>query len=151
MKERFKQYYMRIANTVAEFSYAKRLKVGAVLVNKHNRIIGTGYNGTPAGSCNCCEEIVDGVERTKENVIHAEQNLILSIAKSNESTNETTLFVTHSPCIYCAKLIQGSGIGSVFYQHQYRDDSGIKYLRKYNILVEQIILDENINTKYDHV
>ncbi len=141
MKERFKQYYMKIAKTVSEFSYAKRLKVGAVLVNRHNRIIGTGYNGTPAGECNCCEEIVDGVERTKDSVIHAEQNLLMSIARSNESTNETYLFVTHSPCVFCAKLIHGSGVKSVFYEQEYRDLSGVEYLTERGVSVERVIVE----------
>ena len=123
---------MEIAETVSKMSYAKRLQVGAIVV-KDNRIISIGYNGTPSGWDNNCE---DENNKTKPEVIHAEANSIMKLASSNESGKGSVMFLTHAPCIDCAKLIYGSGIAQVFYKNEYRDQSGVEFLKKCNVIVE---------------
>ena len=142
MKEKFKRAYMQTAHTFAELSHARRLKVGAIVV-KEDRIISIGYNGMPAGWDNDCEEETryeDGgvLLKTKSEVLHAETNAIAKLAKSNDSGNGATMFITHSPCIECAKLIYQSGINHVMYMQNYRDDAGIKFLEKSGVVVEQV-------------
>lgn len=143
MKEKFKQVYMQTAQTFAELSHARRLKVGCIIV-KDDRIISIGYNGMPAGWDNNCEHEMkwpNGEIRflqTKDEVLHAESNAIAKLARSNESGEGANLFVTHSPCIECAKLIYQSGINQVYYGMQYRDDAGIKFLETSKIFVEQV-------------
>ena len=132
MKDRMKGMYMEIAETVSKMSYAKRLQVGAIVV-KSNRIISIGFNGTPSGWDNNCE---DENNKTKPEVIHAEANLIMKLARSNESGMGSVMFLTHAPCIDCAKLIYGSGITQVYYKHKYRDQSGVEFLKKCNVIVE---------------
>ena len=122
---------MEIAETVSKMSYAKRLQVGAIVV-KDNRIISIGYNGTPAGWDNNCE---DENNKTKPEVIHAEANSIMKLASSNESGMGSVMFLTHAPCIDCAKLIYGSGITQVYYKHKYRDQSGVEFLKKCNVII----------------
>lgn len=134
MTYRFRQYFMRIAEETAQLSYAVRLKVGAIIV-KDRRVISIGYNGTPAGWDNCCEIEVDGKLVTKPEVLHAETNALAKLARSHESGEEATLFITHAPCIECAKLIHQSGIKEVYYKHEYRSTDGIEFLRKCNIAV----------------
>lgn len=148
MKQKFINYFMKIAEVTATLSYAKRLQVGAVIV-KGNQIIGTGYNGMPTGWENNCEdEIVESysgfegaihrtVLKTKPEVLHAETNAIAKVSRSTESSEGATLFCTHAPCIDCAKLIYQAGISSVYYRDQYRDDSGLKFLRQGNVNVHQ--------------
>ena len=133
MKKKFIDYFMGIANLTSKLSYAKRLQVGAVIV-KGNQIIGTGYNGMPTGWDNCCEDKVwtqdgDYGLKTKPEVLHAETNAIAKVAQSTESSQGSTLFCTHAPCIECAKLIYQSGISTLYYKEQYRDDSGVKFLK----------------------
>ena len=125
---------MAAAEVYAKLSSAKRLQVGCVIV-KDNTIIGIGYNGMPSGWTNECE---DASGSTKPEVIHAESNAILKIAKSTNSTQDADLFVTHAPCIHCAKLIHQSGIKSVFYRNTYRDECGIEFLNKCNINVSKV-------------
>jgi dCMP deaminase len=125
---------MEIAETVSKMSYAKRLQVGAIVV-KDNRIISIGYNGSPAGWDNNCE---DENNKTKPEVIHAEANAIMKLARSNESGMDSVMFLTHAPCIDCAKLIYGSGITQVFYKNEYRDQSGVEFLKKCNLIVNQL-------------
>jgi dCMP deaminase len=149
MKEKLKLAYMKTAETFAELSHARRLHVGAIVV-KDDRIISIGYNGMPAGWDNNCEDeivvaVVDGVPqreikelKTKPEVLHAETNAIAKLAKSNESGMGATMFITHAPCLDCAKLIYQSGIGSVLYRNTYRDTSGITFLEKSGIKVEQV-------------
>ena len=131
MKPKFEKMYMEIAETVSKMSYAKRLQVGAIVV-KDNRIISIGYNGTPAGWDNNCE---DENNKTKPEVIHAEANSIMKLASSNESGKGSIMFLTHAPCIDCAKLIYGSGITQVYYKHKYRDQSGVEFLKKCNVII----------------
>jgi dCMP deaminase len=138
MKEKFKQAYMQTAKTFAELSHARRLKVGAIIV-KEDRIISIGYNGMPAGWSNVCEDIEeDGSLKTKPEVLHAESNAIAKLAKSNESGTGASLFVTHSPCLECAKLIYQSGITNVFYGQSYRDTAGVEFLQKSKVLIVQL-------------
>jgi dCMP deaminase len=130
--------YLDMADRFAELSYAQRLKVGAIVV-KDNRVISIGYNGTPAGWENTCEEVVevheDGgvVTKTKDEVIHAEANAIGKLARDGEAGLDSTMFCTHAPCINCAKLIYGAGIRSLYYRNSYRDQDGIEFLKKCNI------------------
>lgn len=118
----------------SSLSSAKRLKVGAVVV-KDDRIISIGYNGTPSGWDNKCE---DENGQTKPEVIHAEANAVLKLAASNESGKDASIFITHAPCINCAKLILVSGINSVYYRNSYRDDSGVHFLRRSGLFIEKV-------------
>lgn len=142
MKSKFKNLYKDIAKRVAELSYAQRLKVGAIVV-KDDRIISMGYNGMPAGWDNNCEDQTydeDGVHitlKTKPEVLHAESNALAKLAKSNDSGDGATMFITHAPCIECAKLIFQSGISRVYYGENYRDDGGIKFLKQSGVEVIQ--------------
>ena len=143
MKEKFKKAYMQTAQTFAELSHARRLKVGCIIV-KDDRIISIGYNGMPAGWDNNCEHEMkwpNGEIRflqTKDEVLHAESNAIAKLARSVESGEGASLFVTHSPCIECAKLIYQSGISRLFYGTQYRDMAGVEFLNKSGVVVEQL-------------
>ena len=147
MKEKLKRAYMKTAETFAELSHARRLHVGAIVV-KDDRIISIGYNGMPAGWDNNCEdEIVveadvgedyDIVLKTRPEVLHAETNAIAKLAKSNDSGMGAIMFITHAPCLDCAKLIYQSGISSVLYRDTYRDTSGITFLEKSGIIVEKL-------------
>ncbi len=143
---------MDTAARFADLSSAKRLQVGAVVV-KDNRIISIGYNGMPSGWTNECEKRVytlSGVTEyldedgssyrlvTKDEVIHAEANAILKLARDGESGNGASLFCTHAPCIHCAKLIHGAGIDQVYYRESYRDKLGIDFLENCKIKVSQV-------------
>ena len=130
------------AKRVADCSHAVRLHVGAVIV-KDDTVISYGYNGMPAGWDNNCEDEVfqqDGTSalKTKPEVLHAESNAIAKLAKSSNSGIDADLFVTHMPCLDCAKLIYQSGIRSVYYNENYRDDSGVKFLEKSGVEVIQV-------------
>jgi dCMP deaminase len=134
MKKKWIDAFMDTAERFAQLSSAKRLQVGAVVV-QDNRIISIGYNGTPSGWTNDCEND-DG--KTKDEVIHAEANAILKLAKSGDGGNGASLFCTHAPCVHCAKMIYGAGITKVFYRDTYRDTLGIEFLEKCNIDVERV-------------
>jgi dCMP deaminase len=143
VKTKFQQLYMTIAETVATMSTARRLHVGAIVV-KDDRVISMGYNGMPSGWTNDCEEIIELREdghhelKTKPEVLHAETNAIAKLAKSTESGLDADLFVTHAPCLDCAKLIYQSGISRVWYGSAYRDDSGIEFLEKSGVEVTKL-------------
>ena len=171
MKEKIINAFMKVAETFSELSTARRLKVGAIVV-KDDRIISIGYNGTPAGWDNTCEdkdwmsdaggwlspeEIEEGWPyqgeytdadgnvmqgryrlKTKPEVLHAERNALDKLARGNEGGQGAYLFVTHSPCLECAKSIYGSGIKEIYYKHDYRSDDGIKFLEKCGINVNKI-------------
>lgn len=128
--------YLRMARIWAENSYCQRRKVGALVV-KNKMIISDGYNGTPSGFENVCE---DENNITKPYVLHAEANAITKLARSHNNSEGATLYVTASPCIECAKLIIQSGIKRVVYGETYRLDDGIRLLRRAGI--EVILLDE---------
>ena len=132
--EKFDKSYMEMASVWARNSYCKRRQVGALLV-KDKMIISDGYNGTPAGFENICE---DESGATKPYVLHAEANDITKIAKSGNSSSGATLYVTSSPCMECSKLIIQSGIRRVVYKDEYRLDDGIKLLRRAGVEVEKI-------------
>ena len=134
---------MKAAQVYAELSTAKRLQVGCVIV-KDNTIIGIGYNGKPSGWDNVCETVKfkdftgTVLMKSKPEVLHAETNAIAKVSRSSNSTDNADLFVTHAPCLECAKLIYQSGIKSVFYRDTYRSEDGIKFLQKCNVEVKQI-------------
>ena len=128
-QEQFDRRYLEMASTWAKNSYCLRRKVGALIV-KDKMIISDGYNGTPSGFENICE---DDSDKTKPYVLHAEANAITKVAKSNNSSDNATLYVTTSPCMECAKLIIQSGIKRVVYCNQYRKNDGLDLLRKANI------------------
>ena len=142
IKEKYLGAYMKTARVFAELSTAKRKQVGAVIV-KDNRIISIGYNGMPSGWDNDCEYLEHRIAqepllKTKPEVLHAESNAIAKLAKSTESGDGASMFITCSPCIECAKMIFQSGIKEVFYGENYRDDAGVVFLNKCGITVKQI-------------
>lgn len=153
MKEKFINYYMKMAELTAELSYAKRLQVGAVIV-KNQQVIGTGYNGTPAGWDNNCEYVVPEQEdidiesrtieyhtkqlKTKPEVLHSEMNALMKVARSTESSEGAILFCTHAPCIDCAKAIYQAGIKNVYFRNHYRDDKGLGFLEKSGVDIKKI-------------
>lgn len=139
MKQKFIDLYMDWAYRVAQLSHAKRLNVGAVIV-KDDTVISYGYNGMPAGWDNNCEDVIqyedDTVSlKTKPEVLHAESNAIAKLARSNNSGLGADLFVTHSPCLDCAKLIYQSGVKRVFFGEHYRDNAGVEFLEKSGVTV----------------
>ena len=135
--------YLRMARIWAENSYCERRQVGALIV-RGDAIISDGYNGTPSGFENICE---DENNNTKPYVLHAEANAITKVAKSNNSSLGATLYVTSSPCIECAKLIIQAGIRRVVYSENYRSVDGIELLQKAGIDVAFIELSENQENK----
>lgn len=135
--------YMRMAEIWAENSYCQRRKVGALIV-KNKMIISDGYNGTPSGFENVCE---DENNITYPYVLHAEANAITKIARSNNSSEGATLYVTTSPCIECAKLIVQAGIKRVVYGEKYRLEDGLLLLKKANIEVVYINPNEDKNNE----
>lgn len=147
MKQKFIDAYMDVAHRFAQLSTAKRLQVGAIIV-KEDRIISIGYNGMPSGWTNDCENEVYGYSigmgddvfeiKTKDEVIHAEANAIAKLAKGSESGLGSTIFLTHSPCMQCAKQIYTAGIVEVFYKEEYKDINGIEFLEKCNIKVTKV-------------
>jgi dCMP deaminase len=152
VKQKFIDAYMKTAEVFAELSSARRLHVGAIVV-KDDRIISIGYNGMPSGWDNNCEDEypispweaehkkelnATYTLKTKPEVLHAETNAIAKLAKSTESGNGATLFVTHAPCLDCAKLVYQSGINNVFYRNSYRSDDGLQFLQKAGVQVTQV-------------
>ena len=143
LKERWIQYYAKIAKETALLSTAKKLQVGCVIV-RDNRILSIGYNGTPSGWDNECEELIKWPNgdikflTTKPEVLHAEANAILKVARSTQTCENATLYITLSPCKDCSKLIHQSGIKRVVYHNEYKDTSGVDFLRKAGVEVEMI-------------
>lgn len=133
-QELLDQRYLKMADIWAQNSYCNRRKVGALLV-KDKMIISDGYNGTPSGFENECE---DENNKTKSYVLHAEANAITKVAKSGNSSLGATLYVTSSPCLECSKLIIQAGITRVVFTENYRLEDGINLLKRANIEVEQI-------------
>jgi dCMP deaminase len=145
VKTKLKTAYMQTAEIFAELSHARRLHVGAIIV-KDDRVISIGYNGMPAGWDNNCEDVIQHSDdttslKTKPEVLHAETNAIAKLARSTESGLNATMFITHSPCLDCAKLIYQSGINAVYYRDAYRNEDGIQFLKASGITVEQIEKD----------
>jgi len=139
-KELLDKRYLRMASIWAENSYCKRRQVGALIV-KEKMIISDGYNGTPSGFENICE---DENNVTKPYVLHAEANAITKIARSNNSSDGATLYVTDSPCIECAKLIIQAGIKRVVYSKKYRLDDGLNLLKRAGIEVVFMEINETV-------
>ena len=153
MKQKFVDAHMEVAEVYSQLSSAKRLQVGCVIV-KDDTIIGIGYNGMPSGWDNCCEDkvllpqkeispgVVDMASRyelkTKPEVIHAEINAISKVARSTNSSEYADMFITHAPCIECAKAIFQSGINRVFYRDTYRSEDGIHFLQKCDVEVIRV-------------
>jgi dCMP deaminase len=162
MKEKFIQAHMKAAEVYAELSTAKRLQVGCVIV-KDNTIIGIGYNGMPSRWDNNCEDVeyilkeecrqsdrfmmhngytesAHGWSKlhSKKEVTHAETNAIAKISRSTNSSDSASLFVTHAPCLECAKIIYQAGNKEVYYRNNNRSVSGIEFLKKCNIVVQQV-------------
>ena len=152
MKQKFIKLYMDWAHRSAELSYARRLHVGAVIV-KDDTVISYGYNGMPAGWDNNCEyddigfsdavfgkpqTVINRGLKTKPEVLHAESNAIAKLARSNNSGLGAELFITHSPCLECAKLIFQSGIKKVYYRENYRDNKGLDFLSKSGVETSQV-------------
>ena len=158
MKQKFIDAYMDVAERFSQLSSAKRLHVGAIVV-KDDRIISIGYNGMPAGWTNDCEDKVYANEwsvdnshwayqeedsgipynlKTKPEVIHAEANAIAKLARSNESGEGSTMFLTHAPCIDCAKQMYAAGVKSVYYRDSYKDSKGLTFLEKCSIMVVKV-------------
>ena len=131
---RYDRAYLRLATSWAKLSHCNRKQVGAIIV-KDAIIISDGYNGTPAGFDNCCEN-ENG--ETHWYVLHAEANAILKVAKSTNNCKDATLYLTHSPCKDCSKLVLQSGIKRLVYQEAYKDTSGIDFLKSAGLDIEQI-------------
>lgn len=128
--ERWNSYFMDVAKRTAELSYATRLKVGAVAV-KEKRIIAVGFNGTPPGVHNTCEQTNSaGLMETLDSVVHAEENLILFAARHGISLINTSIYVTHAPCIICARAILGAGFKELIYEGVYRSTRGVEFLEE---------------------
>lgn len=164
MKQKFIDAHMKAAEVYADLSSATRLKVGCVVV-KDNTIIGIGYNGMPSGWSNQCEdvffierdEVLDHYRvealtqlgykesthgwtktKSKPEVLHAETNAIAKVSQSTNSSKDAALFVTHAPCLDCAKLIHQSGITNVYYKNKYRSDDGVNFLNKCGVNVHHV-------------
>lgn len=130
--------HFKAAEAYAELSKAKRLKVGAIIV-RDDRIISVGYNGTPSGFDNNCEDDIGGNLVSKKEVCHAEMNAIMFAAKNGVSTNDCSIYTTHAPCYECAKMIIQCGISNVIYKNEYRDDTGIKMIKKAGINLKSYV------------
>lgn len=139
-QEKYDRAYLRMATEWGKLSYCKRRQVGAIIV-RDRMIISDGYNGTPTGFENNCE---DDEGFTKWYVLHAEANAISKVASSTQSCNGATLYITLSPCRECSKLIHQSGIKRVVYQVAYKDDSGLQFLRKAGVELAYLPVIENV-------
>jgi len=157
-KNIYRQYeydcaYMKMALAIAELSRAERKKVGAIIVSKDDQVISQGFNGTPHGWDNCCEEKdpKTGELRTIREVLHAEANAITKCAKYMTSTKDATLYVTLSPCFECAKLIIQSEIKRVLFIDGYRSLDGVRFLKENGVAVSQMILDGDLDKDHCYV
>ena len=131
MKDKHISAFLKTTQIFAECSTAKRLHVGAICV-KDDKIISIGYNGTPQGWDNSCE---DENGKTLPEVCHAEANCLMKLARHNGGAHNSTMFCTHSPCIECAKLIYGAGISTLYFINEYRSHEGINFLKKAGVTV----------------
>jgi dCMP deaminase len=133
-QEKYDRAYLRMAAEWAKLSHCKRKQVGALIV-KNNTIISDGYNGTPSGFTNACE---DGDGNTHWYVLHAEANALLKVVRSTQNAEDGTLYITLSPCKECSKLIIQAGIKRVVYSNQYKDTAGIDFLTEFGIELKHI-------------
>jgi dCMP deaminase len=137
---RYDRAYLRLAKNWAKLSHCTRKQVGAIIV-KDAIIISDGFNGTPAGFDNCCE---NEQGETHWYVLHAEANAILKVAKSTNNCSGATLYLTHSPCRDCSKLILQSGISRLVYQEEYKDKTGLQFLEESGLEILQITSSEDV-------
>jgi dCMP deaminase len=143
LPSKFADAHMKAAEVYSQLSSAVRLKVGCVVV-KNDTIIGIGYNGMPSGWDNNCEDYSEldsngnPILVTKPEVLHSETNALAKIARSTNSSDGASMFITHAPCLDCAKLVYQSGIKSVYYRTSYRNTAGIDFLNKCNVQVIMI-------------
>jgi dCMP deaminase len=145
LPSKFSNAHMKAAEVYSQLSSARRLQVGCVVV-KDNTIIGIGYNGMPSGWDNNCEDEITIEEdekfikglKTKPEVLHAETNALAKIARSTNSSDGASIFITHAPCLDCAKLVYQSGIKSVYYRNSYKNTDGLDFLNKCNVEVTMI-------------
>ena len=137
-RNRYDYAYLKLALEWSKLSYCSRKQVGALIV-KNNMIISDGYNGTPTGFDNSCE---NSIGETHWYVLHAEANAILKTAKSNHNCSEATLYLTLSPCKECSKLIHQSGINRLVYINKYKDSSGLAFLKEAGVEIRKIDLSE---------
>ena len=142
-QERYDKAYIRMALEWAKLSHCNRKKVGAIIV-KNKMIISDGYNGTPSGFDNCCE---DENDKTHWFVLHAEANAILKVARSTQSTEGATLYQTLSPCKDCSKLIYQSGIKRVVFSNKYKDTEGIEFLTKAGVEISHIPIEKKTDAE----
>lgn len=140
--------YLKMADEWAQLSKAVRRKVGCLIV-RDGQIISDGYNGTPAGFDNTCEIVNEGFHhraenklQTKPEVLHAESNALMKLAKSTNSSKDSTIYLTMSPCFDCAKLIIQAGVVRVVYSERYRNVQGIEFLQSNNIIAELVTVPE---------
>lgn len=140
-QEKYDKAYLRMAEEWGKLSFCERKQVGAIIV-KDRMIISDGYNGTPTGFENICE---DEEGYTKWYVLHAEANAISKVASSTQSCEGSTLYLTLSPCRECSKLIHQSGIKRVVYQKSYKDTSGLKFLKKAGVALDHMPIIENVS------
>lgn len=138
MNPKWDNYFISVAKLTAQLSYCERLKVGAVAV-RDKRIIATGFNGTLPGMDNCCEieifdeEINQNRLKTKDETEHAERNLIAYAARNGIALRDSSLYITHAPCIECAKSVINAGFNSVYWSDKYRNTDGLEFLKRFNI------------------
>jgi len=133
--------YLKMTDQWGQLSKAKRKKVGCLIV-KDGQIISDGYNGTPAGYDNTCEYETRFGYETKPEVLHAESNALMKLAKSTNSSKDSTIYLTMSPCFDCAKLIIQAGVKRVVYSDTYRIDKGIEFLRSNNVIADLVTINE---------
>lgn len=138
MKQKYIDLYADLSSRIAQLSTATRLQVGAVIVKDH-RILSYGYNGTPPGFDNECEFWSDGQTVTKPEVIHAEMNALMKMARHGDSCKDADMFITHAPCIECAKHILQSGIRAVYFSNVYRSLTGLTLLNAGKVPTHQIL------------
>ena len=134
--------YLKMTDQWGQLSKAKRKKVGCLIV-KDGQIISDGYNGTPAGYDNTCEYETRFGYETKPEVLHAESNALMKLAKSTNSSKDSTIYLTMSPCFDCAKLIIQAGVKRVVYSDTYRIDKGIEFLRRNNVIADLVTINES--------
>ena len=143
LPSKFANAHIKVAEVYSQLSSARRLQVGCVVI-KDNTIIGIGYNGMPSGWTNDCEDVIQHSDdtislKTKPEVLHAETNALAKIARSTNSSDGASMFITHAPCLDCAKLVYQSGIKSVYYRNSYKNTDGIDFLNKCNVEVFQVV------------
>lgn len=142
---KFDKFYMTVARSAAQLSYANRLKVGAVAVRDTN-ILAYGYNGTLPGESNMCEGVnPDGSTYTLDTVLHAEENLLIKMAVSHQSLDGATVFLTHQPCIKCSRMLAAAKVARIVFENTYRDPAGLILLLKRNIVVDKFSEESIIN------